>query len=248
MKAALAIVLVLTSAALGAQRGAGGAQPALTGRPGEPFDLTGYWMALVTDDWRYRMLTPPKGNVDYLPVNAEARRVAGEWDPARDESSGEQCRGYGAAGVMRMPGRLHIVWDDENTLRLETDTGTQTRHFRFGAGAAASGPPTWQGSSVARWAYPSRGRGRGPIPTGQLVVTTTGMRPGYLRKNGVPYSGAATLTEYFVRLVDNAGQEYLAVTEIVDDPQYLVQPYLKTYQFKKQPDATGWNPTPCAAR
>ncbi len=204
-------------------------------------------MALVTDDWRYRMLTPPKGNVDFLPVNAEARRVADLWDPAKDEAGGEACRSFGAAGVMRLPGRLHITWENENTMRVETDAGTQTRRFQFGI-AAAPGPSTWQGSSVARWVYPVQGRGRGPIPTGQLVVTTTQMRSGYLRKNGVPYSGDAVLTEYFVRLVDNAGQEYLAVTTMVDDPKYLVQPYVKTYQFRKQADATGWNPTPCSTR
>ena len=96
--------------------------------------------------------------------------------------------------------------------------------------------------------YPAQGRGRGPSSTGQLIVTTTGMRPGYLRKNGVPYGASAVLTEYFVRLVDNTGQEYLALTTMVDDPQYLVQPYVKTYQFKKQADASGWNPTPCSAK
>jgi hypothetical protein len=73
------------------------------------------------------------------------------------------------------------------------------------------------------------------------------MRPGYLRKNGIPYGANAALTEYFVRLVDE-GQEYLAVTTIVDDPQYLAGPYIKTYEFKKQRDAAGWNPTPCSAK
>lgn len=223
------------------------AQPAAPGQAQSPYDITGYWVALVTDDWRYRMLTPPKGNADYMPVNAEARRVMDTWDPAKDESSGEACRGYGAAGIMRLPGRLHITWENENTLRIDTDTGTQTRRFTFGATEPARGEPTWQGFSTARWQYPA-GRGRGPTPTGQLVVTTSRMRPGYLRKNGIPYSGNAVLTEYFLRLADDDGQEYLAVTTMVDDPQYLVQPYVKTYQFKKQQDAAGWNPTPCSAR
>ena len=241
----------------GAAGGRGGAPPVTTGRSQAPFDLAGYWVALVTDDWRYRMLTPPKGNADYMPLNADARRVMGEWDPAKDEAAGEACRGYGAAGVMRLPGRLHLTWEGDNLLRLDTDTGTQTRRFQFGppstAGAAASpaGEPSWQGISTARWMFPA-GRGRGPAPAstapGQLVVTTTRLRPGYLRKNGIPYSSAAVLTEYFVRLVDDGGQEYLAVTTMVDDPTYLALPYIKTYEYKKQPDATGWNPTPCSAR
>ena len=222
------------------------------GRTAAPVDITGYWVALITDDWRYRMITPPKGNVDYLPVNNEGRRVTGLWDPAKDESNGEQCKAYGAAGVMRLPTRLHITWESDNTLRVETDAGTQTRRFFFGGSQAPpAGPPDWQGSSVARWELPmAGGRRGGPVSPGgaQLHVTTTRMRPGYLRKNGVPYSGDAVLNEFFVRIVDNNGQEYLALTQMVDDPQYLQQPYIKTYQYKKQQDASGWNPMPCTAR
>ena len=224
----------------------GPAGPPPSGRAQAPFDLSGYWVSLVTDDWRYRMLTPPKGNADYLPANAEARRVMGEWDPAKDEAAGEACRGYGAGGVMRLPGRLHITWENDNLLKMDLDAGTQTRRFQFGQAPAAAGELTWQGVSTARWQFPG-GRGRGPVTTGQLVVTTTRLKPGYLRKNGIPYSANAVITEYFVRLVDD-GQEYLAVTTMVDDPQYLALPYVKTYQYKKQADAAGWAPTPCVAR
>jgi hypothetical protein len=250
-------VVALFSLTLHAQQGrqggappggrAGGPAVPATGRTQAPYDITGYWVSLVTDDWRYRMLTPPKGNADYMPVNPEARRVMDTWDPAKDEAAGEACRGYGAGGVMRLPGRLHITWDGDNVLKLETDAGTQTRRFVFGAAPAAAGEPTWQGTSAARWMGPG-GRGRGPATTGQLVVTTNRLKPGYLRKNGIPYSANAVITEYFLRLVDDDGQQYLAVTTMVDDPQYLAQPYIKTYQFKKQADASGWNPTPCVAR
>jgi len=251
-----AAVAALGSIPLAAQQGRQGAPgpggrggpagPPPSGRVQAPFDLSGTWVALVTDDWRYRMLTPPKGNADYLPVNNEARRVMNEWDPAKDEAAGEACRGYGAGGVMRLPGRLRISWENDNLLKIELDAGTQTRRFQFGPPPAAAGEPTWQGTSTARWMLPG-GRGRGPVTTGQLVVTTNRLRPGYLRKNGVPYGANATITEYFVRIVDDA-QEYLAVTSMVDDPQYLALPYVKTYQYKKQPDAAGWAPTPCVAR
>ena len=127
-----AVVAALSPMPLGAQRGAP-PPPAPVGRAGAPFDLTGYWVALVTDDWRYRMLTPPKGNADYLPVTPEARRVTGEWDPAKDEAAGEACKGYGAGGVMRLPGRLHITWVNDTTLQVETSAGTQTRTFTFSA-------------------------------------------------------------------------------------------------------------------
>ncbi|HEY6508471.1 MAG TPA: hypothetical protein VIY56_10695 [Vicinamibacterales bacterium] len=230
----------------------GGPVPAPSGRAQAPYDITGYWVALVTDDWRYRMLTPPKGNADFVPVTPAARKVMDAWDPSKDEAAGEACKGYGAGGVMRLPGRIRISWVDDNTLKLETDAGTQTRLFRFGAAAAkatAPAAPDWQGTSTARWAFPpGQGRGRGPAPTtGQLVVTTTGLRPGYVRKNGIPYGANAVITESFLRLADE-GDEFLAVTTTVDDSLYFAPPYIKTYEFKKQRDGSGWNPTPCSAR
>ncbi len=256
LAAAPAVVAAQAGGAAPAPQGRGGAAgapgqgppAAQSGRAAAPFDLTGYWVALVNDDWRYRMQTPPKGNVDYLPVNGEARKVTDAWDPARDEASGEQCRAFGAAGVMRLPGRLNISWEGENTLKIDIDAGTQTRRFVFGAAPAPAAEPSWQGQTAARWSFPPGARGRGPVPTGQLIATTTRLRPGYLRKNGVPYGANATLTEYFLRLVDDTGQEFLALTQMVDDPQYLTQPYVKTYRYKKQRDAAGWSPTPCAAR
>jgi hypothetical protein len=238
-------LLGVTATAQG--QGRGGQAPPPTGRAGAPVDLTGYWVSLITDDWRYRMLTPPKGNVDYLPVTPEARRVAAEWDPAKDEAAGEQCKAYGAVGLMRMPGRLHITWESDTVLKLDADAGTQTRRFHFGEPPAASAP-SWQGVSTARWARPFTPSAEGLAPQGELRITTRNLRPGYIRKNGVPYSASAALTEYVVRLVDDDGQQYLAVTQMLEDPQYLAQPIIRTMLFKKQADGAGWNPTPCSAR
>jgi hypothetical protein len=244
----------------GQGRGQNAPPPPPAGRAAAPFDITGYWVSLVTDDWRYRMLTPPKGNVDYLPVTAEARRVTNAWDAAKDVAAGEQCRAYGAGGIMRLPARLHITWDDDHTIKMDIDAGTQTRRFFFdntpqlAAVHPPAAQPSWQGYSLARWEFPPAGRGqapaRGPAAArvGQLKVVTTRLRPGYVRKNGVPYGANATLTEYFVRLVDRGGQEYLVVTTMVDDPTYFQPAYIKTYQFKKQPDASGWNPRPCGVK
>src|SRR5262245_45709457 len=103
------IILVQLPSYLGAQRGAA-PPPPLTGRTSAPSDLTGYWVSLVTSEWRWRMVTPPKGDYAALPINAEARKVADTWDPARDEASGNQCRGYGAPAIMQAPGRLHVTW------------------------------------------------------------------------------------------------------------------------------------------
>jgi hypothetical protein len=249
------LVLFNWSSALTAQRGAQGgaavggapvAGPAGSGQANAPFDLTGYWVSIVSDEWRYRMLTPPKGSVDYVPVNGEGRRVAQAWDPARDEAAGEACKGYGAGGIMRLPARLHITWQDPNTLKIDVDTGTQTRIMHFDQSQApATEVPSWQGFSAAQW---EAAGGRAGQRAGQLKAVTTRLRPGYLRKNGVPYGGNALLTEYFVVLTDDDGLQYLAVTSMLEDPQYLLQPWVRTSQFRKQPNANGWNPTPCSAR
>src|SRR5436190_18214482 len=102
-------------------------------RANAPIDLTGQWVSVVTEDWRWRMVTPPKGDYASIPITPAAKQVADRWDPARDEANGEQCKSYGAAAIMRVPGRLRITWQDDNTLKVETDAGTQTRLLHFDA-------------------------------------------------------------------------------------------------------------------
>jgi hypothetical protein len=226
-------------------------------------DLTGYWVSVVVEDWKYRMLPPSKlklpppgifGGGIGVPANAEAIKVAMAWDPAKDEAAGEQCRSYGAPNIMRVPGRIHITWQDEKTLKIETDAGKQTRLFHFGANASAGGD--WQGVSQASWEtvdsfqVPGLGpiSGLGSEKTGSLKVVTAKLKPGYLRKNGIPYSDKAILTEYYDVATEPDGDNYLLITTTVDDPVYLMQPYLTTTHFKKQSDGSGWNPSPCTSR
>ncbi|HUI76345.1 MAG TPA: hypothetical protein VLY24_00480 [Bryobacteraceae bacterium] len=247
----VAVLCLAAAAAVYAQGGRGGgngAPPAA--KAAAPVDLTGYWVSMIVDEWRFRV-TPQKGDILYLPINAAARRAALAWDPAKDESEGNQCKAYGAVGVMQRPGRLHITWEDDNTLRIDADAGGQTRLLHFGAAAAPKPEPSWQGYSVAQWQLPNFGRGRAPAPgtvPGNLKVVTTNMLPGYIRKNGVPYSGNAVLTEFVNRITGAENDSYLVVTAMVDDPAYLNQPFIRSYQFKKQADATGWSPTPCWPR
>jgi hypothetical protein len=236
-----------------AQRGGRGAPqgPPPTAKAAAPIDITGYWVSLVTDDWRWRMLTPPKGDYLYLPLNPAGRQAADAWDPAKDEAAGEQCKAYGAPSIMHLPGRLHITWESDSALKLDVDAGTQTRVFHFGAAQSQAAEPSWQGYSTAQWEVDGAGRrGRAPAAParhGSLKTVTTRLRPGYFRKNGIPYSANAVLTEYFTTLTDG-GVDYLVVTNFLDDPQYLAQPYVRSVQFKRQPDAKGWNPTACSAR
>jgi hypothetical protein len=217
-----------------------------------PIDVTGYWVSLVTEDWRYRMLRPPKGDYVGVPLNPAGRQAADTWDPARDEATGEQCKAYGVGGIMRMPGRLHITWQDDETIKLEADAGTQARTLVFGTPRGQGSD--WQGLSSASWDRSASAMGTGGIfpgataRGGSLKVVTTRMKPGYLRKNGVPYSADAVITEYFDRFDVPNGDSLLVVSTEVVDPAYLAQPFWTSTHFKKQNDAAGWNPTPCVTR
>ena len=242
----IAAALVIAVTPVYAQRGAGRGGPPPAAREAAAIDLTGNWVSVVVEDWKWRMVTPKKGVYDSLPLNAEARKVADSWDPAKDEAAGEQCRAYGAGNVMRLPGRLRIAWDDANTLRIDTDAGTQTRLLKFGPAAAAPGEPSWQGNSVAQWEYAAGGRGA--TRTGNLKVVTTNLRAGYVRKNGAPYSAKAVVTEYYDLNTMPNGDQWMTVTTKVDDPVYFTRPYLTTTDFKKLRDGAGWNPTACSAR
>jgi hypothetical protein len=250
---ALAAGLVMTLAhPLSAQRG-GGPPPAPPQSPwaSAPIDLTGYWVSIVNEDWRWRMVTPPKGDTASVPLNAEGTKVANAWDPATDGS----CLAYGAGGLMRIPTRLHITWENENTLKIETDAGQQTRRLMFEAAAQPPAQKTLQGFSRAQWErVGAGGRGApgggavGPITNprgGDLRVVTNNLTAGWLRKNGVPYSDTTTMTEYFDRFAAPNGDEWLVVTTIVSDPRFLNTDFITSTHFRREANGAKWDPTPC---
>src|SRR5437016_4918645 len=105
---AAAIALIAPALANAQGRGRGETPPPQSPKEAAAVDLTGYWVSVVTEDWRFRMVTPPKGDYASVPLNADGRKVADTWDPAKDEAAGEQCRSFGAPAIMRVPGRLHI--------------------------------------------------------------------------------------------------------------------------------------------
>ena len=238
---------VLSLSAVSYAQGQGrGAAP--TAQEAGPIDLTGYWVSVVTEDWRWRMVTPAKGDYASIPITPEAQRVADLWDPAKDEAAGEQCRSYGAPALMRVPGRLHISWQDANTLKVETDAGGQVRLLHAGQWTPPPGAPaSWQGDSVATWEMRRPAAGE-KAKYGDLKVVTTHLRPGYLRKNGVPYSANAKLTEYWDLNRESSGEQWIVITTEVEDPLYLQIPWLTSLHFKKEPDGSKWDPQPCSSR
>jgi hypothetical protein len=274
--------------AQGQGRGRGAGPATMTAQQAAPTDLAGTWVSVVTEDWRWRMVTPPKdGSVAAsIPVNAEGRKAALAWDAAADAASGNQCRAFGVGGIMRQPGRVRVSWQDDATLKLEFDAGTQTRLLHFNPKAQPPAEKTFQGHSIATWEGPGVGRGPGladgrpdarvtgggildrnvpggggqglrggPPPRqiarintgGHLKVVTTNFREGYLRKNGVPYSEQASITEYIHRLPTHPnGDSWLQVITIVEDPRYLTQPFYTSTNFRLEPNDANFKPTPCA--
>jgi hypothetical protein len=264
----------------------GGAPPAPpTARASAAADFTGYWVRIITEDWRWLMIVPNKGNSDSIQLNTAGQAILNAWDPAKDEADGNQCKGYGAGAISRLPTRAHVTWQDDNTLKWETDQGMQIRLFNFGAPAQTAdvSARTWQGVALATW-EPAAGGGRGgpggpagfpgappaatdaaaPLPlnvppvaagargnnqNGWLKVMTNNMKSGYLRKNGVPYSEKATITEYFQPMPETYGVRYMVVTTIIEDPEYLTGPLITSSNYKKLPDTNnGWDPQPCSVR
>jgi hypothetical protein len=246
----VSIAVAVTAAALGVRAASaqppGPRQPPRSARESAPIDLTGQWVAIVTEDWRFRMVTPPKGDVEGLQLTPAGRAIADAWDPAKDEAAGSQCKAYGAPAIMRVPGRVRISWRDDSTLMIETDAGRQTRLLHFGATSEA-GAPSVQGFSRAVWEPQGGGPGRPPV-TGSLKVSTTNLTEGYLRKNGVPYSASTVLTEYYDVLDQPDGSRWLVVKTIVEDPAYHATPAITSSNFRKQNDRSGWDPQACTAR
>ena len=256
--------LSVVVAGQGLQGRGGAATPPRSPKEASPVDLTGYWAAAITEDWRFRMVTPPRGDYASVPLNADGTKAADAWDPAKDIAAGEQCRAFGAAGIMRLPVRLHITWQDDSTLKVDIDNGNQVRLFHFASTSSGQAPspardaPSWQGMSLAGWETVQQGQGLAPaaggrgnavvVPTalsGSLKVVTTKMKPGYLRRNGVPYTANAVLTEFFDRTSEPNGDSWLILTSIVDDPAYLNLPFMLTTHFKREPDGSKFRPRPC---
>jgi len=254
--ALLAGVLTICPLALAqpgpAARAAGPPPPA---EQAAPIDLTGYWAAIVTEDWRWRMLTAPHGDYASVPLNAAGKKLADTFDPARygpEWTTQIDCRAYGAAGLMRMPERLHITWQNPETLRIQTDWGEQTRLLHFEKSDLPQSGRTAQGSSLAVWQHPQIGNGAAAfarpdtsLPGGKLYVVTDDLTAGWLRRNGVPYGLQTHMQEWFQVFDDPTGRHWLDVTTRVDDAEYLDAPFITSSDFRREPDGSKWAPHPC---
>jgi hypothetical protein len=239
---ALAVILGLVP--VGAQQNT---VRATSARAGAFIDITGQWVSVITEDWRWRMVTPPRGDTASVPLNPAGRKLAEGWDLGADRARGDLCKAFGPPSLVRQPGRIRIRWEDDNTLLLEFDAGTQTRRFHFAPRAPVA--RSVQGHSQAKWFRQPQSRGvfgRGAAAAGgSLEVVTTNLRAGYLRPNGVPYGERTVVKEFFDTFTLPEDGTWLIVTTVVSDPEYLTQEFVLSSQFRKETDASKWSPRPC---
>jgi hypothetical protein len=242
------VSLAVFAAAAGAVLAQGPRADVRSARESALIDITGQWVSVITEDWRWRMVTPPKGDTASVPLNAAGRKAAEAWDLNADRTRGALCKAFGPPGLIRQPGRVRIRWDGTDTLVLEFDAGMQVRRFRFG-GSPSAGVRSLQGDSQARWFRQAQNRGifaqGAPTPGGSLEVVTTNLQAGYLRPNGVPYSDSAVVKEFFDSFTLGEDGTWLIVTTVVSDPAFLTQEFVISSQFKKETDLSRWNPRPC---
>lgn len=254
--------IVATAAAQAPGFGRGG-PPAGPARDTAPVDLTGTWVSLVTEDWIERMSpdSPASGSGGFGRGGGFGGGFGGRGGVPVPASS-DPCRAYAAGGIMRMPGRVRISWEDDDTLLLEYDAGSQVRRFRFGDSGEPPAGNALQGASVASWSGGAsggrggRGGGRpggfgapggsqaGPAPDrwGSLDVVTTNLSGGYLLTSRSNYGAGAVLTEH-VRYHHDFGNEYFTVTAIIEEGDSTSS--MASSTFKKEPNGSRFNPTAC---
>ena len=237
------------------RRPGGGGGAVCGARGNAPIDLTGYWVSVIAEDWEFRMVTPDKGIFDTLTLNNEGRRVGNTWDPAKDEAAGEQCRGYGAGNIMRFPhaftspGRTTRHFDSIPTPERKLDSSTSVLP------APANTEPSWQGYSVAEWERRAGARG-GARGSG---LQHRPERESQSRDHALASRATSERTALPTAIAPSSPSIMTSIhcpTAISGSrsPRKSTTPctfrglYVTTSDFKKLPDATGWNPTPCSAR
>jgi hypothetical protein len=200
---------------------------ALLGRPAlAQEDPTGEWSPKFHEDWPERIPGPEIGDYLGLPINDAARLRGDSWDATLLEIPENQCRAHGADYAWRGPSNIRI-WK-------EVDTATQrliAYHFYTSAYNESrtiymDGRPHPPDYARHTWAGFSTGKFEGDI----LTVTTDHLKENWVRRNGIPRSDMATVTERFLR-----HGNILTVAVITYDPVYLAEPFIRTADFVYSP-------------
>ena len=189
-------------------------------------DLSGAWGQRFHEDAPERGAGPEIGDYTGLPINDAARRRADAWDAAKWTMPERQCEphpaDYGPRGPasLRISSTLDPVSQDVVSWNVTVLWMVQQRTIWMDGRAHPSeyAQHTWQGFSTGEW--------EGDM----LKVTTTHLKEGWVRRNGLPRSSEATMTEYFLRHDD-----YLTLVTVVRDPVYLTEPLVRTSNWVLDP-------------
>ncbi len=219
--AAFTILLVFASIPAFAQTtGAFVASPGL--------DLSGNWQPVVHEDQPER--GPGPELVDYagLPISEGARQFGLSWDAARLTVPEHQCRVHIVSYIYRGPLNVRI-WEEKDpqsqrliAIKQYISTYEQWRTIWMDGRPhpPEDAPHTFMGFSTGKW--------EGNI----LTVYTTHIKQGWIRRNGLPESDKATLTEHYLRHGD-----LMTHMVVINDPVYLTEPLVKTQTFRQQVQA-----------
>jgi hypothetical protein len=186
-------------------------------------DLSGGWDSIRHEDQIERGAGPEIGDYTGVPINDQARSRADAWDAEKWTQPEHECEPHPADYGARGGGSMRI-WAEANPATLEV-TAWHTEmmwmqprraiYMDHRQHPAEDAIHTWQGFSTGEWVGDT------------LKVTTTHLKEGWIRRNGIPRSDKATMVEYFIRNGD-----YLTVVTIVQDPVYLTEPFIRTSDWK----------------
>ena len=198
-------------------------------------NLEGYWNPLYDEDWLERIPGPDVGDYAGLPITDAARRRANTWDASLLTLPEHQCKPHPSTYGFRGVGQLRI-WEErdpasQRLVKLNTHIQWQEQRREIWMDGRSHPsefePHTWQGFSTGHF--------EGDV----LVVQTTHLKAGWIRRNGLPLSDEATMTERFIRYGD-----VLTHVVMIEDPVYLSEPLVKTNGFAALPNGF-MEPYPC---
>jgi len=185
-------------------------------------DLGGMWAPIFHEDQLERVPGPEIGDYSGLPINDAARMRADSWMSSLLTLPEHQCKPHPSTYGFRGVGNLRITADVDRatqaTIKLNTHIQWQEQEREIWMDGRPHppeyAPHTWQGFSTGRW--------EGNV----LVVTTTHLKAGWIRRNGLAITDRATMTERFIR-----HGNYLTHIYMIEDPSYLTEPLIKTNGF-----------------
>jgi len=185
-------------------------------------DFSGEWAPRFYEDQPERVAGPELGDYLGLPINDAARERADTWAASIQSTPEWQCRPHSADYIWRGPSQLRITKEVDPVTRqilafhAEWLRSIDNIYYLDGRPhPSANSPHTWGGFATAKW------------DGDMLTVTVTHLKEGYVRRNGVPRSDLATVTEHWVR-----HGNWLTVTTVVNDPVYLTEPFVRSTDYE----------------